>query len=358
MTPRLLLLLFPAMNAIVAAQQPTTPHAVVPSPVSQSTLVRRLSSAVDSLANLGEFSGVVVLAKAGVPVYQSAHGLANSARRIPNNRETAFNIGSINKVFTQIAILQLAAAGKLDLDSTIAKYWPDYPNQEVARRVTIRQLIRHSSGIGGNIFDPPATGKRNDIRTLQDYLPLFVNEPLQFEPGSRNEYSNAGYVVLGLLIERLSGQDYYSYVKEHIFDPAAMTRTGSYFVDSLPPNTAIGYTRGRQTASPDAPVLPNSDDLPGRGSSAGGGYSTAQDLLKFLKALREHRMPNGPPAGLGVAGGSGGLNAAVEGALPGGYDLVVLANLDPPAAERVARLVRDWLGVRDQRILRAQPPRP
>jgi CubicO group peptidase (beta-lactamase class C family) len=356
-TPRLLLLLFPATNAIVAAQQPT-PQAVTPSPVSQTTLVRRLSSAVDSLANLGEFSGVVVLAKAGVPVYQSAHGLADRARRIPNNLETAFNIGSINKIFTEVAILQLAAAGKLDLDSTIAKYWPDYPNQEVARRVTIRQLLRHSSGIGGNIFDPPATGKRNDIRTLQDYLPLFVKEPLQFEPGSRNEYSNAGYVVLGLLIERLSGQDYYSYVKEYIFDPAAMTRTGSYFVDSLPPNTAIGYTRGGRTTSADAPVRPNTDELPGRGSSAGGGYSTAQDLLEFLKALREHRIAKGPPAGLGIAGGSGGLNAVVEGALPGSYDLVVLANLDPPAAERVARLVRDWLGVRDQRILRAQPPSP
>jgi D-alanyl-D-alanine carboxypeptidase len=128
-----------------------------------------------------------------------------------------------------------------------------------------------------------------------------------------------------------------------------MTRTGSFFVDSLPANTAIGYTTGRENSPPDTPLHPNVQELPGRGSSAGGGYSTAQDLLKFLKALREHRIGNGLPAGLGIAGGSGGINGVVEGSLPGGYDLVVLTNLDPPAAERVARMTRGWLGVNDDR---------
>jgi CubicO group peptidase (beta-lactamase class C family) len=310
-------------------------------------LVKRLTTTVDSLAKIGEFSGVVVLAKDGVPVYQSAHGLADRERSIPNNLQTAFNLGSINKIFTQIAIRQLAAAGKLDLDAPLAKAWPDYPNKEVAQRVTIRQLLQHRSGIGGNIFAPPSGGKRNDIRRQQDYLPLFVNEPLAFEPGTKQSYSNAGYVVLGLLVERSSGQDYYSYVRDHVFTPAGMTRTGSFAVDSLPPNTAIGYTRG-EDAPPSAPLYSNHEELPGRGSSAGGGYSTADDLLKFLKSLREHRIPNGPPAGVGIAGGSGGMNAIVEGALPGGYDLVVLANLDPPAAERLARMTREWLGVTDQ----------
>jgi CubicO group peptidase (beta-lactamase class C family) len=310
-------------------------------------LVRRLQTSLDSLAKMDQFSGVVVVAKAGAPVFQHAYGIADRKHGVANNVETAFNLGSINKVFTQIAILQLRAAGKLDPDSTLAKYWPDYPNKEVARRITLRQLMRHTSGIGGNIFDPPAGGKRNDIRALRDYLPLFVNEPLQFEPGTRNAYSNAGYVVLGLLVERLSGQDYYSYVREHIFEPAGMTRTGSFFVDSLPSNTAIGYTRGEEDAPPNTPLRPNTNDLPGRGSSAGGGYSTAQDLTRFVQALREHRIPSGLPAGLGIAGGSGGINAVVEGDLPGGYDVVVLANLDPPAAERIARMVRDWLGVHE-----------
>ena len=339
-------LLSVTLAAPLVAQQPTAPTPQNRSaPIEESELVTRLTKSVDSLAQLGQFSGVVVLAKDGVPVYQTAHGLADRERSIANNLQTAFNLGSINKVFTQIAILQLYAAGKLHPDSTLAKYWPDYPNQDVARRVTIRQLMRHTSGIGGNIFAPPKSGNRHDVRTLQDYLPLFVNEPLQFEPGSKNAYSNAGYVVLGLLIERLSGQDYYSYVRDHIFAPAGMTRTGSFPPDSLPPNTAIGYTRGGEDAPPDAPLHPNTAELPGRGSSAGGGYSTAEDLLKFLKALREHRIANGLPAGMGIAGGAPGMNAVVEGDLPGGYDLIVLANLDPPAGERVARMTRGWLGV-------------
>jgi CubicO group peptidase (beta-lactamase class C family) len=336
------------LGGSIAAQQPLAGGQSARTPaVSQAELVRRLQTSLDSLAKMDQFSGVVVVAKAGAPVFQHAYGIADRKHGVANNVETAFNLGSINKVFTQIAILQLRAAGKLDPDSTLAKYWPDYPNKEVARRITVRQLMRHTSGIGGNIFDPPAGGKRNDIRALRAYLPLFVNEPLQFEPGTRNAYSNAGYVVLGLLVEQLSGQDYYSYVREHIFEPAGMTRTGSFFVDSLPSNTAIGYTRGEEDAPPNMPLRPNTNDLPGRGSSAGGGYSTAQDLTRFVQALREHRIPSGLPAGLGIAGGSGGMNAVVEGDLPGGYDVVVLANLDPPAAERIAHMVRDWLGVHE-----------
>jgi len=334
-------------GSIAAQQPPGGPEPIRPSPISQNELVARMTTSLDSLAKAGQFSGVVVLEKNGVPVFQRAYGMADRERGVANNPETGFNLGSINKIFTQIAILQLRANGKLDLDSTLSKYWPDYPNQEVARKITIHQLMRHTSGIGGNIFAPPVGGKRNDIRTLRDYLPLFVNQPLAFEPGTRNAYSNAGYVVLGLLIERLSGDDYYTYAREHIFKPAGMTRTGSFAVDSLPLNTAIGYTRGDQDAPQSAPLRANSSDLPGRGSSAGGGYSTAQDLLRFVQALRENRIPNGVPAGLGIAGGSGGINGIVEGSLPGGYDLVVLANLDPPAAERVARMTRGWLGVHD-----------
>ena len=159
--------------------------------------------------------------------------------------ETGFNLGSINKVFTATAIRQLAAQGKLDLDSTLAQYWPDYPNPAVARRVTIRQLLNHRSGIGGDIFDPPAGGKRNDIRHNRDFLPLFVDRPLGFDPGSRAEYSNAGFCGPWSLGGRLSGEDYYAYVRLHIYEPAGMTHTAHFAVDSLPPNTCtIGYTRG------------------------------------------------------------------------------------------------------------------
>jgi len=304
---------------------------------------------IDSIVTAGEFSGVVLVAKDGVPIVERAYGFADREARIPNTIETAFNLGSINKFFTQIAIRQLATAGKLDIDSSLARAWPDYPNQDVARRVTIRQLLQHRSGVGGNIFGAPPGKMRGDIRRLADYLPLFVNEPLQFEPGTNQRYSNAGYIILGLLIERLSGDDYYNYVRSHIYQPAGMTRSGSWTVDSLPPNTARGYTRGAQDAPAATPLGPNTTLLPGRGSSAGGGYSTAHDLLRLINALRANKIPGGPPAGgVGIAGGAPGLNAALEGDLPGAYDLIVLANLDPPAAERVARLVRGWLAPNDR----------
>lgn len=289
---------------------------------------------VDSLAKNGEFSGIVLVARGGVPSFERAYGMADREASRPNDLETAFNLGSINKFFTAISIRQLAAAGKLDVDSSLARAWPNYPNQDVARRVTIRQILEHRSGIGGNIFGAPPGKTRHDVLTLDDYFQLFKDQPLQFEPGSRQQYSNAGYVVLGLLIERLSGTSYYDYVRRHIFEPAGMTRTASWKVDSLPPNTAIGYTNeGR-----------NTEILPGRGSSAGGGYSTAHDLLRLLNALREHKVDNAPEAGMvGIAGGAPGLNAVMEGDLAGGYDVIVLANLSPPAAERVGRLIRSEL---------------
>lgn len=321
----------------VALRPQNTPAAPIPEP----ELRRRLGATMDSLVKLNEFSGVVLLAANGAPAFERAYGMADREAKRANTVETAFNIGSINKLFTQIAIRQLAAAGKLDVDSTLAKYWPDYPNADVAKRVTIRQILQHRSGIGGNIFQSPPGRTRHDLRHNRDFLQLFVNRPLDFEPGSRQQYSNAGYVVLGLLIERVSGEDYYSYVHRAIYAPAGMTRTGHWPADSLPPNTAIGYT------SEEGPLERNTGHLPGRGSAAGGGYSTAHDLMRLVQALRARRIPAAPPAGLGVAGGAGGLNAVVEGELPGGYDLIVLANLDPPAAERVARLIRGWLGASD-----------
>src|SRR5882724_3189293 len=256
-------------------------------------LTARLAKTLDSLATAGEFSGVVLLAKDGAPVFERAYGLADREAHTPNTIETAFNLGSINKFFTQIAIRQLADAGKLDVDSSLARAWPDYPNQDVARRVTIRQLLQHRSGIQGNIFAAPQVKTRHDVVTLQDYFQLFHNEPLQFEPGSKQQYSNAGYIVLGLLIERLSGENYYEYVRRHIYEPAGMAQTGSWRVDRWPANTALGYTRGGEDAAPSTPLRRNTDFLPGKGSSAGGGYSTAHDLLRLLNALREHKVANG-----------------------------------------------------------------
>jgi len=313
-----------------------------------------LGETVDSLARAQQFSGVVLIAQQGAPVVERAYGMADREAPRPNHISTAFNLGSINKLFTSIAIQQLTAAGKLSVDSTLGTYWSDYPNPAV-RRVTIRQLLQHRSGIGGNIFDPPAGGTRADLRKLADFLPLFVNETPVFEPGARQQYSNAGYLVLGLLIERLSGESYYDYVRRHIYEPAGMTRTAHWAVDSLPPNTAIGYTAGGPMVGPAGgraggqagrAVAANTDLLPGRGSSAGGGYSTAPDLLRFLNAVREGKIVGGPQPGMvGIAGGAPGINAMMEGDVEG-YDVIVMANLDPPAAMQMGRAIKGRLGGR------------
>ena len=321
-------------------------------------LAGRLAKTLDSLAALDAFSGAVFLALNGAPVFERAYGMADREAQRRNDLETAFNLGSINKAFTATAIRQLAAQNHFSLDDTLARVLPDYPNPDVAARVTIAQLLEHTSGIGGNIFEAPAGGTRNDLRRTSDFLALFARQPLQFEPGTRRQYSNAGYVVLGAVVERLSGMSYYDYVRANIFEPAGMTSTASYARDSLPPNTATGYTRGGPGAEALGPLARNTETLPGRGSSAGGGYSTAQDLLRFARAIREGRIAGGPPGGMGVAGGAPGINAILETDIAG-YDLVVLANLDPPAAEQVGRQVREWLGVRDDeagpRVIRRRP---
>ena len=277
---------------------------------------------------------MVVLAKGDTRVFERAYGMADREAGVRNALDTRFNLGSINKAFTAVAIRQLAGAGKLALTDTLIRHLPDYPNRDVAGSVTIAQLLEHTSGIGGNSFAAPLRGSRGDLRTTADFLALFAHEPLQFEPGSRRQYSNAGYVVLGAVIERLSRMSYYDYVRTHIYEPAGMSRTAHFAVDSLPDNTAIGYTSGERTGGVTnggarsggerAALRRNSDLLPGRGSSAGGGYSTAPDLLRLLNALRDGKIFGGPTLGFGIAGGAPGLNAIVETNLPGGYDVIVI----------------------------------
>jgi D-alanyl-D-alanine carboxypeptidase len=190
--------------------------------------------------------------------------------------------------------------------------------------------------------------RRASLRRNEDFIQLFAHEPLAFSPGKERRYCNPCYVLLGAIVARASGQSYYDYVREHIFRPAGMDATDSYALDSLPENTAVGYTRGVPgSPSRRGPLRPNTDLLPGRGSAAGGGYSTARDLLRFATAVRQGRIPGGPPAAFSVAGGAPGVNALIESGLAGRYTLVVLANLDPPAAEQIGARVRDWLGVRD-----------
>ncbi|HEX3108957.1 MAG TPA: serine hydrolase [Thermoanaerobaculia bacterium] len=322
-------------------------------------------AAVDKAAAEDRFSGVVMLAKGGQPVMTKAWGYADPAKTIPNKPDTKFNLGSINKFFTKVAIGQLAAAGKLSLSDTIRKHLPDYPSP-AADKITIEQLVEHRSGLG-DIFGPKFMSTHAKLRTLADYEQLFATEPLLFEPGTQQKYSNAGYVVLGLIVEKVSGQSYYDYVRDHITKPLGMNDTASYAIDENVPNRAIGLTkRGPEGPLPERHA--NTNTLPARGSSAGGGYSTAADLLRFANALLGDKLLperwtnwvfggfDAKARNLGIAGGSPGVNALVEIEPP--YTLIVLSNFDPPSAEQIGQAVRPLLGLKQPEHVRAGSPEP
>jgi len=296
---------------------------------------------LEELAKADEFSGVVLVARNGRVLFHEAYGYADREKKVPNRKDTKFNLGSINKNFTRLAIHQLADRGKLSLEDPIKKFLPDYPNAQAAEKVTVRYLLGMTSGIGdffGARYD--ATPKEK-IRALRDYLPLFADRPLEFEPGTNNRYSNGGYVVLGLIIEKASGQDYYDYVRENIFKPCGMSDTDSYPRDADVPNLARGYAREGRAGK--GRVL-NHATLPGRGSSAGGGYSTAGDLLKYVQALKDGKIALPDSAsGLAIAGGAPGINSTLDWDPRSGDVVIVLTNFDPPTAGRASRQILNWL---------------
>lgn len=315
-----------------------------------------------------EFSGSVLIAKDGKTIYKKAFGRASKEFGVRNSSDTRFNLGSINKIFTQVAIGQLLETGKLSLVEPIKQHLPEYPNRTAAEKVTIRQLLDMKSGIGDFFGDKFDATPKDKFRTLQDYHPMFAGESLHFEPGTNREYSNGGYVVLGTIIEKISGQSYYDYVRDHIFKPAGMMNTESYEADAVVPDVAEGYTR----ESTKEKWKKNIYTRPARGSSAGGGYSTVEDLLKFTIALENNMFFADPstwstlrseghsgsstataaPAqkartpgriAMGIFGGAPGINSGVETGIGKGYTAIVLANYDPPAAEQTMKRIREFL---------------
>ena len=206
---------------------------------------------------------------------------------MPNQLDTKFNLGSMNKMFTAVAILQLVEQGKISVDDQIIKHIPEYPNQEVANIVTIHQLLTHTSGMGNVLTQEYREASKDLYSELNDYLPLFVDKPLQFEPGTRFSYSNAGFIVLGMVIEETTGLTYFDYVKENIYQPCGMRDTNSFETDRVVPNIAIGYAGNIRNYGG---LSSNFYLLPYKGNSAGGGYSTIGDMLKFSNCLVNHQL--------------------------------------------------------------------
>jgi D-alanyl-D-alanine carboxypeptidase len=307
-----------------------------------------------ALAERDLFSGTVLLARGGEPLFLRSYGLADREARVPNADGTRYNIGSITKTMTKVALLLLRDEGKLDFAKTLRTYLPDYPSA-IADQVTIQQLIDHRSGMG-DIFGPAFDAKKDGLKTLPDYLALFADAPLEFAPGTDDRYSNAGYVVLGLVIEKVSGRSYFDFVRARVLAPAKMTDSDWPLATDRTWARATGYTTRTPEPGPPGPRRSNVSFLPARGSSAGGSYSTAADLLRFTRALptllpaaswRELMgIPPQAPAtarpGIAWGGGAPGVNASVQ--LEGPWEVIVLANTDPPAAEEIGRNLGTLLG--------------
>jgi CubicO group peptidase (beta-lactamase class C family) len=376
-------------------------------PLSDAEAIAALRTRLEEQAAEGRFSGAVLVARDGKPILQAAYGYADQEKKIPNTVDTKFCFGSMGKMFTAVAVLQLAQAGKIKLDDPIAIYLPDYPNKEVGE-VTVHQLLTHTAGTG-DIFGPEFDSHRAEMKALSDYVSVYGHRGLLFKPGTRFEYSNYGYVLLGRIIEATSGESYYDYVRDHIFKPAGMTATDNLPEDQHVPDLAIGYTRGgpglhligpgpgprqgpggpglhvvgpstgpeERAPAPAGPLRPTTGSLPYRGTAAGGGYSTVGDFLKFVNALSSDHLLDAhytellttgkvstsrpgtkyaygfedetTPDGVrvfGHGGGSPGMNGRLSVFPKSGYVVVVLANFDPPAADNITRFIGDRLPTR------------
>jgi CubicO group peptidase (beta-lactamase class C family) len=330
--------------------------------LSESEAIAAVRALVEKNAAADRFSGTVLVAKNGKTLFSGAYGLADREKKVPNTLDTRFRIGSMNKMFTAVAVLQLVEAGKIKLTDPLGKYITDYPNKDIATKVTIHQLLTHTGGTG-DIFGPQFDAHRKELRTLNDYVALYGKRGAQFEPGSRWRYSNYGMLLAGVVIERVSGQSYYDYVQEHVYKPAGMTSSGSLPEDEVVVNRSVGYMRSESGG-----WTPNTDTLPYRGTSAGGGYSTVGDLERFANALLSHKLLNAASTELlitgkvdagggkyaygfedqrdedgngyvGHGGGAPGMNGDLRIYPKSGYVVAVLANLDPPAAQRISEFL-------------------
>lgn len=244
------------------------------------------NSYIEYLVANDKFSGSVLVAKHGEILYKKAFGMANKGYEIPNTTETKFNLGSVNKMFTAVSIIKLAQDGLLHVDELIGKYLPKLP-EEIANKVTIHQLLTHTSGTG-LYWNDKFKAKFTELKTVDDYIPLFIDDPLLFEPGTKWSYSNSGYILLGAIIESVSGKDYFTFVKESVYEPANMHNTDCFDLEYDVPNLAIGYTRFGTFDG--GPWRNNIFLHVVKGGPAGGGYSTVEDLLNFDIALRTNKL--------------------------------------------------------------------
>lgn len=246
-----------------------------------SVVTRKLNE-----ANAREnYSGALLLARNNRIIFEKAYGMANRSYGILNNTDTKFNMASEGKLFTSVAIAQLVDKELLSLSDSISKYLTDWLEDSAANSITVQDLLVHTSGLGTFFEDEEFRLTASSGRYLQidQYKPLLRKDKLHFKPGTNQLYSNNGYILLGAIIEKVSGENYFEYIQKHIFDPLEMKNSGFYEMDEIIPNLAIGF--GRENQGAQTVWKNNLFTNVFKGSPAGGGLSTVRDMFKFVNAL-------------------------------------------------------------------------
>lgn len=255
---------------------------------AQSTSPAALTTAIDSIAQAalrdGPVAGMsIAVVRNGKILVSKGYGFADIENQVPATPQTVYRIGSITKQFTAAGIMQLVESGKLSLDDEITKYLPDYPEQ--GHHVLIRHLLNHTSGIRSyTSLGPEWTSKIRLDLPHDSLVALFATKPFDFAPGDEWRYDNSGYYLLGMILERVSGERYGTYLQEHIFDPLGLKST--YYCDVSPilPHRAQGYETQRG-------VLRNADYLSmSQPFAAGSLCSTTGDLATWTAALSGGRV--------------------------------------------------------------------
>jgi CubicO group peptidase (beta-lactamase class C family) len=247
------------------------------------TKPEEINEVLKAYTKQNSFNGTVLVARQGIVLLDKGYGYKNIQAKTLNDSNTIYQIGSLTKQFTAIIILQFQEQLKLSVSDPLSKYIPDYPNGD---RITIEHLLTHTSGIVNYTKDElfMANNAINPI-SIEDLIRRFKNLPLEFTPGEKYSYSNSGYILLGYIIQKISGKSYFEVVKENIFQPLGMNHSGFDFKALKNSDKATGYLRLTQKINKPAPTVDSTVSF-----SAGGIYTTVGDLYKWDRALYTEKI--------------------------------------------------------------------
>jgi CubicO group peptidase (beta-lactamase class C family) len=330
-------------------------------PLTEKEALDEIRALLARLKKADWLSGTVLVAKGRDVLLTDLHGEANKGDHAAINIDTKFNLGSMNKMFTATAAARLVEAGKLSFDDPASKYLDEsWLPKEVTDRITLRHLLTHTSGLGSYFNETFARSSRGLFRALDDYKPLVKDERPAFTPGERFQYSNTGMFLVGVIIQKATGEDYFEHIRKAITAPAGMTNTDCYEMDRPVENLAIGYS-----PDPQSPYKWQNNLYKHvlKGGPAGGGFSTVGDLHRFALALLSGKLVSKAtldmmwtdfkganygygfvvqqtPAGkaVGHSGGFDGINSELNIYLDAGYIVAVMSNVDNGASPLAARI--------------------